>query len=160
MNELFRHPEWKRLYDELRPTLKTGDILTYDELSSKSGLDIRSPRGRQQFYRCAQEILVTLSLWVENVPNQGYRVISASEHGTSARKRVSRARRQIRRGVKIAAHVRLEEMTDDQRRANADLLVRLARLEGAVKDQSKEIRQLAASIDTKRLPSPVMDHKA
>jgi hypothetical protein len=149
---VYPHPPWKRLYAELKNLLEPDRVLTYDELSVLMGLDVRTNAGRQQFYRCAKEVLLDVSFHLENIPKIGYRVVMAAEHVRCAGQQVKKGRRRIRQGIAIGTHVRFEELTTEQRRFQTDALARLSRLEQAASETLREVRKLAAASTMTRLP--------
>jgi len=148
---VYRHPEWKRLYDFLEPLLAEGMMLTYDSIAEWMGLDPRTARGRTQFLRCKKEILVRLDLLCQNIRKEGYRVIQPNEHVTASRGQLDRGRRRIQEGVRILAHTRLGGLTAQQARIHADALVRTSRILNYVTVERRPIRKLEQG----RLPSPI-----
>jgi hypothetical protein len=155
---LVRHPEWKRLIDECAPLAQPGRFFTWDELTELAGIDIRSPKGRVQFQRFRNELLMTYQLWLESEYGRGYRVVQPNEHSKSAYKQLQKARRRVKQGARIAANTRLESLTPEERKAQADVLSRLARLEITVTETQEGVRKLVAEVDRKRLPSPLLDN--
>ena len=151
------HPEWKRLFESTAPLAEPGRFFSFDELSELAGIDIRSPRGRQQVIKFRRHLLVERELWLENEFNRGYRIVNPRDHGNCATRQFAKARRRIRLGTAIVSHVRLEELSDEERKANADILVRLARIEATVRETHAEIRKIAANTIQPRLPSPLPD---
>ena len=159
MENVVRHPEWKRLYDELAGSLQFDQVIYYIRLSEAAGIDIRSPRGRQQFHRFAKEVLKMKQMHFENVPRVGYRVVRPEEHAKCASGRVKRARRRIRDGMRIAFNTALDAMSPEARRENANLIARLAQIETIVREQGRDIKRIAVAIETNRydrLPGPLL----
>ena len=160
MEELqsYRHPEWKRLFDEVEALLEPGVLLTYDDLKLAAGIDIKTSRGRGQFYRFADHVLRTLNLHLENVPEQGYRVVLPAEHGRCASREMTRARRRVTKALGISTHVRWEALTVEQSRQLTDLQARAANHERMLRGAVKDIRKIAdAMLKPERLPRPALE---
>ncbi len=154
---LFRHPEWKRLYDALADQLAPGQLWKYPELNILSGMDIRGSRGRRQFLRCRDEILKKRGWWMENVRDEGYRVIHPDEQPDAAMKRVRQGQRRIRKGGKVAAYAKFELMKAEMARVAADMSVRISMLEKQVAEVIKVTRKQIGSAEPKRLPHPLLN---
>jgi len=111
-----RFPEWKALYDAILPLIQSGQTaFTYEELNALSGLDVRSDRGRGQFYRFRRELLKIHQIWMENIPGSGYVIVDAKDQPYSAFKRVGSARRKVNMARAINNNVRIESLTPEQR---------------------------------------------
>lgn len=95
-------------------------IFTYDELATELeagvGPIITRERTRRAVLAATRSLLKTERRHLENVRGLGYRVIPAQEHRTVAIWRQTRAERQIRRGIDLVRHVRLEELDETQKR--------------------------------------------
>jgi hypothetical protein len=146
------HPEWRRLYTAGAELIAGGkDFFNYEELQSLSGVDIRTPRGRQQFLRFRMECLTKLSIWLENVRGEGYRVIPANAHVDSASIRVNRAKRMTGRALRIATNTRFEELTNQEKKLALDVQSAIGTLYLAAKETVKETRRIAGSIEHPKL---------
>lgn len=154
MPNVHRHPEWKRLYDELATKLEPGQEWSYKILQELAGIDIRTTRGRHQFLRCREEVLKKLGWWLENVRDKGYRVIHPNEQPEAGLRRVRQGQRRIRKGSKINAHARIDLMGAEFARVSTDMQVRLAILESQVRGVVKEQRKQIGEVESKRLPPP------
>jgi hypothetical protein len=152
-----RHPEWKRLMDECGPLAEPGAFFSFEQLSDFAGCDIRTSNGRAQLARFRRELLRSKNVWLQSDRNHGYRVVQPAEHGDAAYGQLSRARRRIRMGKEIVGHTRLEALSDNERKSNADILARLSRIEAAVETTKKGVRKILVAVERKRLPSPVLD---
>ena len=116
IGQVSRYPEWRELYDRALPLILGGQTaFEYAELDALAGLDIRSDRGRGQFYRFRRELLKVHQLWMENVPKSGYIVIEAKDQPNSAYKRVGAARRKVTMANAINSNIRIEDLTPEQR---------------------------------------------
>lgn len=113
---LTRFPEWKALYDGTIPLIDAGQTrFTYDELNTLGGIDMKTGRGRGQFYRMRRELLKNRQLWLENISKYGYAIIPARDHPNAAYKRVNSARRRVNMAKAINQNIRIEELTSEQR---------------------------------------------
>lgn len=124
MTEKFKNvrkfPEWKELYAALLPLIEEGKKeFTYEQLDQLAGIDIRSTRGRGQFYKARHELLKEKLLWMEVMSNIGYTVIPAQDHRKSAMRRVSAARRRIGVARAITSHTDIEKLGGDERLLHA-----------------------------------------
>jgi len=156
MENVYRHPEWKRLYDAILPLVQKGQkFFTYPELTKLAGIDAISDRGRKQVLRCFVELLRDRNLHFENVKNEGYRLVDSSEHASCGNVRLHRARRRVQVGREIVQHTDVGDLTAEQRTAAADVLVRLARVEETLKEHGIEIRKILARPE--RPPHPLLD---
>lgn len=155
-----RHPEWKRLYDALCPTLSSDQLWSYEDLSSAAGIDIRSLRGRQQFLRCRDEVLKNHGWWFENVRGKGYRVVKPDEQPQSSMRLVQAGKRRIRKAGKVNGYAKIELMSAEVARASADMQVRFAALTKQIGGIVRESRRQLAEAEPKRLPHPLLDQQA
>jgi hypothetical protein len=139
-----RYPEWKTLTDRIGPLLDQGQsIFTYTELTELAGIDIRSSRGRQQFYRFRNHILRERRLWFEVVIGDGYQVIPANDQPRSASRRLDQSRRKMRMAKAINTFVRLEEMSPEQRLAQSAMAAVLNNVGRAFLRASKDLKQVS-----------------
>jgi len=138
---LIRLPEWKRLFDSILPLIAAGQkTFSYDVLEELAGLDIRSDRGRLQFYRFRKEVLKEHSLWFENISGFGYTIVPPEDQPKAAYKRVGHARRKVAMAKHINGLVRIEQMTPDQRAFQAATAAVLHELSRAFYTAGKNFR--------------------
>jgi hypothetical protein len=136
-----RYPEWKQLYDSILPLIAAGQkTFGYDVLESLAGLDIRSDRGRLQFYRFRREMLKEHSIWFENISGFGYTVVPPEDQPKAAFKRVGHARRKVAMAKAINGLVRTESLTTDQRAFQASTAAVLHELSRAFYSAGKRFR--------------------
>lgn len=150
-----KHPEWRQLYSVFGPDVNHGQLLRYEDLTEAMQMDARTLKGRAQVLRFARELLKCRSLHLENVRNEGYRVVQPQEHGTSATRQAVIARRRLRRGLSIATHVDFEKLTPSQRTDTADVAARLGRLVESHSVTIREVRPVASRVhNPPMLPPP------
>lgn len=142
------HPEWKRLYENLLPSLSPSREYSYDELSSMSGIDVTSGRGRKQFHRCAREVLLTHRLYFENIKGVGYRLIHPNETPYSMQRQAGKAIRATKRSCMIGLNSRIEEMRPE---TSAELRRQLAAqgsMLQAMRSEQRQTRKAIASMES------------
>jgi hypothetical protein len=144
--EVQRYPEWRQLTKLIEPLLKTQTQFSYDELQTLAGVDIRSDRGRQQFYRFRREALKNWQVWFENIPAFGYAAIAAGEQPKAAAKRVRHARRKISMATAINGLARTETMTPAERLLQAQTAALLYDLSTTFRHVGRQLSMAASKI--------------
>lgn len=157
VGQVYRHPEWKRIYDGIATSIEIGRLLTYAELSAIGGVDVRSLRGRQQFLRCRDEVLKNHGWWFANVRGKGYRVVHPNEQPGCALHLVVLGQKRIRKGGKVNGCARVELMAAEVAKMSADIQVRQAMLDKQLSSFVKEVRKQIGATEQKRLPTPALD---
>lgn len=163
--EVVRYPEWKTLYDALIPLIEGGQRdFDYELLSELARIDIRSDRGRGQFYRFRRELLNAKRLWMENVPRAGYTIVPASEQPRAAGRRVRMAKRKLRMARDINEYVRYEDMTPEQRLVQAATGAVLHQLSKTFDSMSRKLSiagqtALKIPVDMKKLQESIEGKK-
>lgn len=108
-------PLWEMMYN-LAERYEPGQLIPYSVISETLGYDITLPgASRAPIYKASQRLLTSKCRTLKAKPREGYRVAEASEHENLARDRQGRARRQISKGVSIAANVDKNALTPAQR---------------------------------------------
>jgi hypothetical protein len=108
-------PMWRLVYD-LAITRNPGDLITYEELTETLGYDPRiGPRN--PIHSAAKHLLDDRDRTLIAVRGQGYRIALATEHYGLARGKQKEARRKISKGIALAVHVDVNELTPRQRTA-------------------------------------------
>jgi len=113
------YPEWRQLLASIKPFLESKREFSYDELKELAGIDIRTSRGRSQFYKFRKHALAEWNMWFEVEPTKGYVRIPAGEHPRSAVKRVRWAGRRVKMANAINSLAKVEDMTSAQRLIHA-----------------------------------------
>lgn len=110
---------WRVLYHELLKSTSHGDLITYDAMGNMLDLDPEADRHAIQMAvrRAARELLEADKLALDAVPNQGYRVVQASEHMELARRQQRRSHRALSRGHKTVVNVDFSGMEPEVRKA-------------------------------------------
>lgn len=149
MGQVYKHPEWKRLKEAIEPLLDQGQtIFSYDELAAMAGIDIRTPRGRGQFYKFRAAIQQERRLWFECQANFGYMVIEPDQHVGASQRRVKQGKRKVAMARKIVDFTRDEKLTPEQRVARVAYQAVLSELSKTFLGLS---RKLAIAASPKRI---------
>jgi len=113
---VFKHPEWKVLYDAIMPFIEAGMTrFSYGDLSDMLMLDVRQARGRGQFYKFRKEILKDHQIWFECKSDFGYCIIEPKDHPKAAVRRIDTARRKVTMARAINTNVQYEHLSPDER---------------------------------------------
>jgi hypothetical protein len=139
-----RYPEWKTLYDAVCPLIEAGQRdFDYKILTELAKVDVRSDRGRSQFYRFRRALLLDKQLWFECVPGHGYSIVPAGDQSAAANKRVSLAKRKVKMAKSIATNVRWEELNGEQRIVHAATASLLHEIGNAFQTAARKFRAIA-----------------
>lgn len=154
MQQVHQHPEWKRLLEELTNRMsKDPDkrLYLYAELQEMAGIDIRTPRGRQQFDKFVRKCEKVLNISWANVMGVGYRIIEPNEHATYGVKRVQKARRQLKRGKDTLDCTPLEKLTDEQKTLTLSMQAFVKTLTEYVKGETTKAIKAAYVIENQKM---------
>lgn len=152
---------WRTVYDALKAA-DVGDVITYERLGEALDLDPVEQRHAIQMAvrRAAREYQARDKRALDAVPNEGYRVVAASEHLVLAKRQQSRSSRALERGHRVATNVDLAQVDAHTRRAleavavafgmqmefNRRFDVRQQRLEAAVLAQTERVERTESEI--------------
>ena len=108
--------QWRTVYNLFAKT-PVNDTVTYDTLGDALNFHPRSDRQRIQAAarKAAAHLLEADSRAVENVPETGYRIVTASQQIPLAGKQIEKGANALDRGHELTNHVRLDELTSDER---------------------------------------------
>lgn len=136
------HPEWRHALQQIMALdPKPGDVLPREWLEEL--LDLPQPRTfaefqarqlkwLQRFEKLREELLTTHQVWLRPAEG-GYEIVPPGRQTDLAYSDYSRAAMlKLKRMVRIAKHVKLSELTDSERKANADSLAKMSMLVGMV----------------------------
>ncbi len=129
-------PEWQIVYDHLR-TLNVGDTVTYATLDRLLGRDFTPDRS--PIYRATKQLEADDRRTLANVPNVGYRVVTAVEHEDLARHHHKKSRRQMKRALR-----RIQSA--DRSQLDADQIRRFDAVELTLSRHADAIRRLDARV--------------
>lgn len=105
----------KALVLELLRSKKVGEVITYDELAEKLGLQHPGDRAKIQaaVHQAAPTFLKVDLQSLMAVANTGYRIVEAEKHIEIARGHQAKSTRSLARGRDQVIHVDFNEMTDE-----------------------------------------------
>jgi hypothetical protein len=108
--------QWRTVYNLFSKT-PVNDTVTYDTLGEALGFHPTSDRQRIQAAarKAAAHLLEADSRAVENVPETGYRIVTAAQQIPLAGKQIEKAGNALDRGHELTNHVRLDELTSEER---------------------------------------------
>lgn len=144
-----KHPEWLLMYERFKE-LPFNSIITYKEL------DACLVRGRIQddrrgvLQRFRREMLRGNQKFLQNIPNQGYRIIKPSEHINVGVNCVKQAKRRLSKSVEVVINVAYEQLTEREQTVINMFASRLQNLEAATMGELTAVKKLSINY---RLPS-------
>ncbi|AHB77599.1 MULTISPECIES: hypothetical protein [Pandoraea] len=149
MEEITLHPEWRQaVQDMLAEGFKDGDILTHEWLESHFGMSAiaadealtqaqfqeRQFAWLQNIESFRAELLEKHQIHLASVYGEGYRITPAREQTAIAQERFDReATKAYRRAAETLKHVRLDQLSESERKENSDAIAKLAMLRGMQK---------------------------
>ena len=144
--EVTLYPAWKQaVQDFLDAGFKPGDVVPHAWLAQHFGMPVLCDAStlsvaefqERQFTWLANiealksELLEVHQIFLVSVFGQGWRWVPPQEQtGTAVKRFEHEARRAYKKAGRGLMHLRLEELTDGQRRENMDAIGRLSMLEG------------------------------
>jgi hypothetical protein len=99
--------------NRLRKT-EPGDVVTYDELSTLLGRDVRLHCRSNMM--TARHTLVGESIFFDCVPNEGYRRLTTNEAAFASDNHRERIASTARRGLRHLRHVPFDDLTDEAKK--------------------------------------------
>jgi hypothetical protein len=108
--------QWRTVYDLFKGTPVDGTI-TYDTLADALNLNPKTQRPRIQAAarQAANRLLKNDARAVENVPETGYRIVTAAQQIPLAGKQIEKAGNALDKGHDLTENVRLDELTNEER---------------------------------------------
>jgi len=148
MSEVTKYPGHKQAVEDFLKEFKYGDLVGHDWLEARFGIpsigDSKSLTAEQfrdrQFEWLASveafkaELLRDHQVCLQSVRGRGYRWVPPHEQTGLAMEELGRGVRKVFRGAgQKLRHLRITELTDDQRRDNLDQVAKLSALHGMAK---------------------------
>lgn len=145
MSEVTKYPGHKQAVEDFLKEFKYGDLVGHDWLETRFGMpsmgDSRSLTVEQfrerQFEWLANveafkaELLRDHQVCLQSVRGRGYRWVPPHEQTGLAMEELGRGVQKVFRGAgQKLRHLRITELTDDQRRDNLDQVAKLSALHG------------------------------
>lgn len=108
--------QWRIVYDLFKHT-PVDDVITYEALGDQLGMHPRSDRHRIQAAarRAGAHLLTTDDRAIEVIPEQGYKLVPATRQIPLAGRQVEKASNALDRGHDLTSHIRLDELTEQER---------------------------------------------
>ncbi len=149
MDNVSLYPEWKQAVEDfLAEGINDGEILTHAWLEARFGMKPLGEddaltsfefQGRQFLWlrnldAFRDELLESHRIFLASVPGKGYRVVPAREQTAVTQEKFEReAKKAYRRAANTLRHVRVEQLSEAQRKENSDAIAKLAMLRGMQK---------------------------
>lgn len=107
--------QWRTVYDLFKGT-PVNDTITYDTLADALNLNPKTNRPRIQAAarKAAERLLKSDARAVENVPETGYRIVTATQQIPLAGKQIERAGNALDKGQDLTENVRLDELSTEE----------------------------------------------
>ncbi len=148
MSEVTKYPGHKQAVEDFLKAFKYGDLVGHEWLEARFGmpsmgesksLTVDQFRDRQFEWLAnveafKAELLRDHQVCLQSVRGRGYRWVPPHEQTGIAMEELGRGVRKVFRGAgQKLRHLRITELTDDQRRDNMDQLAKLSALHGMAK---------------------------
>lgn len=148
MSEVTKYPVHKQAVEDFLKAFKYGDLVGHDWLEARFGmpsmvesksLTVDQFRDRQFEWLAnveafKAELLRDHQVCLQSVRGRGYRWVPPHEQTGVAMEELGRGVRKVFRGAgQKLRHLRITELTDDQRRDNLDQVAKLSALHGMAK---------------------------
>lgn len=148
MSEVKLYPAWKQAVQDFLAEFKYGDIVPHDWLVARFGLPLPDDQMTATAFQARQfewlssiegfkaTLLNDHQVLMQSVRGEGYRWVPPTDQTQAATREFEReASKAFRSAASRLRHVRLGELSDEQRRENIDALAKLSHLRGAVRKQ-------------------------
>lgn len=148
MSEVKLFPAWKQAVQEFLGEFKYGDIVSHEWLVARFGLPLPDDRMSVAAFQARQfEWLASIEgfkatllnehhVLLQSVRGKGYRWVPPTEQTKAATREFERdASKAFRTAGSRLKHLRVGELSDDQKRENVDAIAKLSMLRGAVRQQ-------------------------
>ncbi|MBX5463830.1 MAG: hypothetical protein IRZ28_22420 [Steroidobacteraceae bacterium] len=140
--------------------MQPGDLLTYEDLCEALN---RGPEERHAVSQAARDasdrLLVEDGRVLVAEARRGYRMAKASEHLQIADSRRRRAGRQLKRGGDVVEHVRLDELTEQERVTTTKMVVALRQMAAVVDHVRRRQEAQDAAIEEVRRRLRVVERR-
>lgn len=148
MSEVTKYPGHKQAVEDFLKAFKYGDLVGHEWLEARFGmpsmgesksLTVDQFRDRQFEWLAnveafKAELLRDHQVCLQSVRGRGYRWVPPHEQTGVAMEELGRGVRKVFRGAgQKLRHLRITELTDDQRRDNLDQVAKLSALHGTAK---------------------------
>lgn len=152
------YPPWKELYDFYKES-PYGTFISFHDISVKIHDRVYGKIWGWTVARFKKEMLMVSNKALENVRNQGYRIVNPNEHPRLICRETDRAKRRIRHGCEIAVHVDYNMLSDTERLQMTDLTARMMTLNTVLLRGVKKIKGVTLHYDLPSVPRPQLEGK-
>jgi hypothetical protein len=129
-------PLWHSIYDHARE-LPYGALVSYQKLDNLLERDSRS--NRSAIYSAIKHLELNEKRTMMCIPKQGYKVAEPPEHLTLARKRRTRARRQVAMGIRTISATAREQLDSEQARRLDEFELYLGRVDQTLRGTIRRV---------------------
>lgn len=121
--------QWRTVYDLFKGA-PVNDTITYDTLADALNLNPKTHRPRIQAAarKAAQRLLKSDARAVENVPETGYRIVTATQQIPLAGKQIERAGNALDKGQDLTENVRLDELSTEEQQIMRSMTIGFAQV--------------------------------
>lgn len=121
---------WHSLYEKIS-TMNVDEVLGYNDIIALLGFDANTEINsvRTYMYKAIQVLERNQQRTMECVRGVGYRVIAANEHPRVVAGYMRSMRSKGKKALSKATNVRLDELTQEERRSLADMQLQLSKHE-------------------------------
>lgn len=159
------HPQWKLLVEHF------GDIdhnilLRHDELAvamDMPPLSRMDEKGRRLYYaqvkKFSRFMLRDRNIYLETIPNQGYRAVCPNEHKFHSLRKARQGTRRYAEAVQIVTHTNVESLSQKEVSELALIQARIGAVHASMKNEVQELRKAIALPEKKQkmaLPGAVV----
>ncbi|WP_456254882.1 hypothetical protein ACP3PM_20690 [Pseudomonas iridis] len=152
MSELTKYPAHKQAVEDFLKEFKYGDLVGHDWLEARFGMPSvgESKLLTQEQFKARQfewlasveafkeELLKEHQVCLQSVRGRGYRWVPPHEQTSVAMDELGRNVRKVFRGAgQKLRHLRITELTDEQRKTSLDAVAKLSALQGMARKELK-----------------------
>jgi hypothetical protein len=152
MSELTKYPAHKQAVEDFLKEFKYGDLVGHDWLEARFGMPSvgESKLLTQEQFKARQfewlasveafkdELLKEHQVCLQSVRGRGYRWVPPHEQTGVAMDELGRNVRKVFRGAgQKLRHLRITELTDEQRKTSLDAVAKLSALQGMARNELK-----------------------
>ena len=129
-------PYWEMIYNQIKDK-QVGEILTYHELSTIIGEDIRE--NRSAVYKARKQFLENENKFLDIERNVGYRVVEGMDIMKHAKSRQLIAKHQVVAADFETANINVKTLTPEEKKKLQDFMVHNANIQQAFIARTKAI---------------------
>jgi alkylated DNA nucleotide flippase Atl1 len=139
--------QWEMVYDVIK-VLDQGVVITFDELNTLTGLDLKAERS--PLYKAMQKLEEQDKRTIASVPGVGYRVVEAKEHELLGRRHHRSSIRQLKKAKSKFASADRSRLSPDDRERFDRLEMTVSRMEQVTRRLERRKREVQEVIQQQR----------